>query len=167
MVSMDALLDAHEVAVRAKVEALREDAARIAAELAEAERAVDDVAVTRSTLAAALARGAENTDQAPASVSGDEPVVDGADGPRLVPRRRPGLTEADLPAVYRPLWRAVTEAEGPLRAGQIACLLGLEAVPAKIEGVRWKAKRLAEHGWITRLGSGAFAACPVSSGGVS
>jgi len=161
---MDALLDAHEVAVRARAEALREDAARIAAELAEAERAVDNVAVTRATLAAALAGGVVSVDQAPASAPGDE-SVGGVDEPKLVPRWRPGMTQEDLPAGYRTLWQAVTGADGPLRAGEAARLLGLAAVPAKVEGVRSKAARLAERGWITRLGSGAFAAGPVSSDG--
>ncbi|MEU6300914.1 hypothetical protein [Streptomyces erythrochromogenes] len=36
------------------------------------------------------------------------------------------------------------------RAKDLAMALGLDAVPAKIERVRSRAKRLAERGWITR-----------------
>lgn len=43
-----------------------------------------------------------------------------------------------------------------VRAKDLAVALGLEAVPAKIEGVRSRAKRLAERGWITRHQSGEF-----------
>lgn len=162
--SMDALLDAHEVAVRAQVEALREQAARIAVELAQAEQAVQDVAVTRATLAAALDRGAKPADPGLVLAPCDESPAAGV-GPRLVPQWRPGMSQADLPAAYRPLWQAIVEADGPLRAGQAARVLGLDPVPTKIETLRWKAKRLAQYGWITRLGSGAFAACPAPQDG--
>ncbi|MFI9581291.1 hypothetical protein ACIHCQ_05490 [Streptomyces sp. NPDC052236] len=36
---------------------------------------------------------------------------------------------------------------GGVRAGQLTGLLGLEVVPAKVEGVRSKAKCLADRGW--------------------
>ncbi|MET7896985.1 hypothetical protein [Streptomyces mirabilis] len=42
------------------------------------------------------------------------------------------------------------------RAKDLAAALGLEVVPAKVEGVRSRAKRLAERGWITRHQSGEF-----------
>ncbi|CAM5640974.1 hypothetical protein [Streptomyces afghaniensis 772] [Streptomyces afghaniensis] len=37
---------------------------------------------------------------------------------------------------------------GPLRAKEIAVELGLDATPAKVEGLRSKARRLAERGWL-------------------
>lgn len=40
MVSVDGLLDAHEVSVRAKVDALREQVARVSVELSAAELAL-------------------------------------------------------------------------------------------------------------------------------
>ncbi|MET7370870.1 hypothetical protein ABZS61_34465 [Streptomyces sp. NPDC005566] len=64
---------------------------------------------------------------------------------------RPARTA--LPPDYQPII-SVLEAEARLgrdrtRAKELAMALGLEAVPAKIEGVRSRAKRLAERGWIT------------------
>jgi hypothetical protein len=36
--------------------------------------------------------------------------------------------------------------------------LGLDATPAKVEGLRSKARRLAERGWLLLESSGAFSA---------
>jgi hypothetical protein len=46
--------------------------------------------------------------------------------------------------------------QGPLKAREIAVQLGLQATPAKVEGVRSKARRLAERGWLLQEASGAF-----------
>lgn len=43
-----------------------------------------------------------------------------------------------------------------LRAGELAGRLGLESVPAKVEGVRSKAKRLVERGWWAEERPGVF-----------
>ncbi|MFI6690059.1 hypothetical protein [Streptomyces sp. NPDC050485] len=43
-----------------------------------------------------------------------------------------------------------------LRAKELAGLLGLELVPAKIEGVRVKVKRLAARGWLGEDQPGIF-----------
>jgi len=157
MVSVDALLDGHEVGVRAWAEELRERAARVAVELGEAELALEHVAITRATLAAVVAggggavveQGSDSPDQASCGVGG-------LGGARVVPRRRVDLTEAALPAQYRRLWLAVCES-GPVRAGQLAGMLGLEVVPAKVEGVRYKLKRLVERGWLVEREPGVFA----------
>jgi hypothetical protein len=47
---------------------------------------------------------------------------------------------------------------GPLKAREITARLGLEATSAKVEGVRSKARRLAERGWLVQETSGAFSA---------
>jgi len=39
---------------------------------------------------------------------------------------------------------------------QLASALGLEPVPAKVEGVRSKTKRLAARGWLTEESPGMF-----------
>ena len=163
VVSMDGLLDAHEVSVRARVEALREQAARVAGELCEAELALEHVAITRVTLAAALAghggHGAVGEDAGPAGRD--------VSGPATVPVWRAGLTQAHLPVGYRDLVRMIVDAPGPVRAKDLALGLGLEVTVAKVEGLRSKLKRLVERGWITEPAPGAFApastgpACPV------
>ena len=53
VVSVDSLLDGHEVVVRA--DELREETARVAAALGEAELALEHVIITKVTLAAAVA----------------------------------------------------------------------------------------------------------------
>ena len=99
VVSMDGLLDAHEVSVSARVESLREQAARVAAELGEAELALEHVAITRTTLALAGAgapaggRGAQDADVPRRAVPESS----------LVPVWQGDLTQAHLPAGYRQL----------------------------------------------------------------
>jgi hypothetical protein len=46
--------------------------------------------------------------------------------------------------------------QGPLKAREITVQLGLETTSAKVEGVRSKARRLAERGWLLQETSGAF-----------
>lgn len=97
MVSIDGSLDAHEVAVHARVESLRERAARVAVELGEAELALEHVAITRATLAAAI------------SGNGLDLVAQDADAaehaafaPAVVPMWRAGLAVKHLPDGYQP-----------------------------------------------------------------
>ena len=45
-----------------------------------------------------------------------------------------------------------------MKAREIAVGLGLQTTPAKVEGVRSKARRLAERGWLVQEASGAFSA---------
>lgn len=162
MVSVDGLLDAHEVAVRARVEELRERAAQVAIELGEAEKALEHVAITRATLAAVIA-GDEVLDGLRAQGT-DAPVPD-APGPGLVPVWRAGSGVEHLPAGYRAVWRAVIGAPGPVRAKELAVAIGLESSVGKVEGLRAKLKRLSARGWITEPAPGVFA--PVSTAPVS
>ncbi|HKO83290.1 MAG TPA: hypothetical protein VJ140_01765, partial [Actinomycetota bacterium] len=48
-----------------------------------------------------------------------------------------------------------------MRCQQLAVALGLEAVPAKVEGLRSKAKRLVERGWALQVRPGVFTALAV------
>jgi hypothetical protein len=66
------------------------------------------------------------------------------------------LTEAALPAQYRRLRPAGCESR-PVRAGQLAGMPGLDVVPAKVEGVRYKLKWLVERGWLVEREPGVFA----------
>lgn len=166
MVSVDGLLDTHEVSVRARVESLREQAVRVAVELGEAELALEHVAITRATLAAVIAgNGGAGLDAQDTDTPGR-----GVPGPSLVPVWRADLSEAHLPAGYRQVWRALADAVGPVRAKELARALGLETSAAKVEGLRSKLKRLAARGWITEPAPGAFTVAstgPASPGGGS
>jgi hypothetical protein len=87
------LLDAHEVAVRARVEELRERAARVAVELGEAKLALEHVVITKATLAMVLAGGGGVDDH------GDDASSARRGGPRVpVPAWTVGLDERALPA---------------------------------------------------------------------
>jgi hypothetical protein len=156
---VDGLLDAYEVSVRSRVEVLRAEAARVAAQLTEAETVLEHVGITRATLAAVLAGN-----------SGIVAETQSTDGPSLVPVRRADLTEEHLPAEYRRVWLAIVAASGPVRAKELAGVLGLETSAAKVEGLRSKLKRLAARGWIAEPAPGAFALAstgPASPGGGS
>ena len=161
MVSMDGLLDAHEVAVRSRVQALGDEAARVAAQFAEAQLALEHVAVTRATLAVVLAGNAGTDPQ----TQGADVIGSGEPAPARVPVCRSGLTEAHLPEGYRRVWQAVVTAPGPIRAQQLAAALALPVTAAKVEGLRSKLKRLVARGWITECTPGSFA--PVPTGSVS
>ena len=89
MVSMDALLDEHEVAVRAQVEELREEAALA---LAAAERALDHVSITRAMLTAVLSGAGQGAEQAQkADESGARGCADSVGGSVTVSAYRPSL----------------------------------------------------------------------------
>ncbi|WP_328457558.1 hypothetical protein [Streptomyces sp. NBC_00386] len=51
-----------------------------------------------------------------------------------------------------------------MRCQQLAAALGLEVVPAKVEGLRSKAKRLVERGWVVQVRPGVFTALEASAG---
>lgn len=152
---MDGLLDAYEVAVRARVEELRE-------RLAEAERDLEHAVITRQTLQFVLAG---QGDVAAERVVGT--VADRAAGPARVAKpveagpvavRSAGMTEAALAESYRAVWLAVSASDGGMRAGQLCRALGLGSTPAKVEGMRSKLKRLAGHGWLVEPVPGLFRA---------
>ena len=75
-----------------------------------------------------------------------------------MPAYRPDLAEDRLPGEYRRVFLAVLGAAGGARARELAGALGLEPVPAKVEGLRYKLERLASLGWICESAPGVFAA---------
>jgi hypothetical protein len=159
VVSVDSLLDSHEVAVRATVDELRQEAARVAVALGEAERALEHVTITRATLAAVLSgHGAVDDPVQGIDLLERESARGCVSEPTQVPAWRADLTGAHLPAGYRRLWLAVHGAAGPMRAQELAHGLGLEPTPGKVEGLRSKLKRLVARGWIAEPAPGVFAA---------
>ncbi|MEV0260293.1 hypothetical protein AB0I49_02965 [Streptomyces sp. NPDC050617] len=161
------LLEAREVAARVRVEDLREAAARAAAVLEAAEIELDRRVIAREELVEALAVSAAETtavteleadtdaetdaDSVPASV----PLPGAA-----VPSWREGLPVTALAPDYQRILGMLADRLGQeaVRAREIAVVLGLEPTPAKVEGVRAKARRLAERGWLVQEASGRFSA---------
>ncbi|WP_093802123.1 hypothetical protein [Streptomyces sp. Wb2n-11] len=146
MPSVLGLLEAREKKVREEVARLREEAERVQAALGEAERALQRLADARAMVAEVLA-------EPPCAVV--EPVA-GA----VVPRRAEGMTATVLPADYQRIMSVLESdaAREGMRCQQLAAALGLQAVPAKVEGVRSKAKRLVERGWALQVRPGVFTA---------
>ncbi|MFJ5779847.1 hypothetical protein [Streptomyces sp. NPDC093094] len=143
MPSVLGLLEAREKKVREEVTRLRVQAA-----LGEAERALQRLADARVAVAEVLA-------EPPRAVV--EPVGSAVAG-AVVPRRAGGMTASALPADYQRIMAVLESAAGPegMRCQQLAAALGLQTVPAKVEGLRSKAKRLVERGWALQTRPGVF-----------
>ncbi|MEU7166643.1 hypothetical protein AB0A70_18655 [Streptomyces morookaense] len=160
MPSVMGLLEGREAAARVRAEELRAEAERIAAELAEAEAVLERRVIARMELAEALATPDEavqapNPDPREAPAMAERVPVTGS----VVPRWHHGATPQVLAPDYRQIIGLVESDSGDgegISAKQLAAGLELELVPAKIEGVRSKARRLAERGWLTASPSGRF-----------
>ncbi|MGW1619129.1 hypothetical protein [Streptomyces sp. NPDC002172] len=80
----------------------------------------------------------------------------------VVPAWRDGLEDSALAPDYRRLVDVLAGGSEPggeaMDCRQLAMALGLEAVPAKVEGVRSKAKRLVARGWLAEERPGMFSA---------
>ncbi|MDT7839603.1 hypothetical protein [Streptomyces justiciae] len=157
------MLEKRETAARERVEGLREEAARLAEVLEAAEIELDRRVSAREELVEALAASAAES----TAVTETEAERETAPSPvpvpgSTVPPWREGLPVTVLAPDYQRIVGVVEErapaGQGPLKAREIAVGLGLETTPAKVEGVRSKARRLAERGWLLLEASGAFSA---------
>ncbi|MEU1535932.1 hypothetical protein ABZ460_42125 [Streptomyces fagopyri] len=89
-------------------------------------------------------------------VAGERPVqVTAAVPGSVVPHWQEGLAPTVLAPDY---WRIMDVLAGgsAMDCRRLAAPLGLEPVPAKVEGVRSKAKRLAARGWLVEERPGLF-----------
>ncbi|MBO8192438.1 hypothetical protein ITI46_12280 [Streptomyces oryzae] len=154
------LLEEREMAARARAEALREESERILAELAEAEAVLERRVIARAELAEALAAPAPDVpESATEPAKAETAPVAGS----VVPPWHEGVSTDVLAVDYGHIVELVAdEAAGGegISAKELAVRLGLEAVPAKVEGVRSKAKRLAQRGWLEALPTGRFTPRP-------
>ncbi|MET7608863.1 hypothetical protein [Streptomyces avermitilis] len=143
-----------------RAEELREESERILAELVEAEAVLERRVIAKAELAEALAAPAEDV---------AEPVAEPAKTRTaaltgsVVPPWHEGMSTDMLAVDHRRIVELVASetagGEGA-SAKELAVLLGLQAVPAKVEGVRSKAKRLAARGWLGALPTGRFTPRP-------
>ncbi|WP_330294172.1 hypothetical protein [Streptomyces griseorubiginosus] len=160
MPSVMGLLEERERAARQRVEVLQ-------AELREAEAAWERFVIARETVGQVLAEPGDRR-PAPVAVTEDRPVtVAGAVRGSMVPVWLAGLEAAVLAPDYRRIMDILAGRDGEaMDCRQLAVALGLQSVPAKVEGVRSKAKRLVTRGWLTEARPGMFSV-PVSRGGGS
>ncbi|MFC4468947.1 hypothetical protein ACFPH6_31240 [Streptomyces xiangluensis] len=121
------------------------------AALDEAERELQRLVGARVTVT-------EVFTMAPAAVS--ESSLKGTAAGSMVPHRTEGMPASVLAVDYQRIVELLESDVGRKgrRCQQLAAVLGLQVVPAKAEGVRSKAKRLAERGWIRQVRPGVFTA---------
>ncbi|MFF9042327.1 hypothetical protein ACF090_43735 [Streptomyces sp. NPDC014892] len=155
------MLEEREAAARVRVEGLREEAARLAGVLEAAEIELDRRVIAREELVEALAVSAAASTAVIEAVPERESAPAPMPGSTVAPWRE-GLPVTVLAPDYQQIL-GVLEAgrsadRGPLKAREITVELGLQTIPAKVEGVRSKARRLAERGWLVQEASGAFSA---------
>ena len=169
MPSVVGLLEQREVTARRRVDELREEADRIAAELVVAEQDWEEWVIARSRVsevldpagdgAAAQDASRDVRDPDPQLVRAEPPTA-AAKPKSMVPVWRAGLAWSALSVDYQRIVRVLADRErlgqGPLACQEMAAGFGLEVVPAKVEALRSKAKRLVARGWLTESSAGQF-----------
>jgi hypothetical protein len=169
MPSVVGLLEQREIAARRRVDGLREEADRIQAELAVAEREWQEWAIARSRVGEVLAPGNEpgqSQSQADGTAPATGPAVETPSAPTAaksksqVPVWREGLDRSLLSVDYQRILQALADRarlhQGPLTCQEMAVLFGLDVVPARVEALRSKAKRLVARGWLAEPAPGRF-----------
>ncbi|WP_432190339.1 hypothetical protein [Streptomyces sp. Tue6028] len=159
VVSVLRMLEEREAVARVRAVGLRIEAARVAEMLEAAEIELDRWVIAREELVEALAASAAGT----AAVTEAEAEQETAPSPVPVPGSTVpawwgglSVTAPDCQRILGMLEERRSAGQGPLKAKEIAVGLGLETTPAKVEGVRSKARRLAERGWLLQETSGMF-----------
>ncbi|MFE5587338.1 hypothetical protein [Kitasatospora sp. NPDC056531] len=166
MPSVVGLLEQRELTARRRVDELREEADRIQAELAVAEREWNEWVIARSRVGEVLAPGdAVGPDAAgDPSDRGEQPVLpassEAAKPKSVVPMWRAGLTWSALSVDYQRIVQVLADrnrlGQGPLTCQEMAACFGLDPVPGKVEALRSKAKRLVARGWLAEPAPGRF-----------
>lgn len=165
MPSVVGLLEQHELAARRRVDGLREEADRIQVELASAEQEWREWAIARRRVDTVLApHGGKIAD---AEVAPDPQDADASSAPRdaakpksQVPMWREGLAWSVLSVDYQRILKVLADrtrlGQGPLTCQEMAATFGMDVVPARVEALRSKAKRLAARGWLAERQPGQF-----------
>ncbi|MFF9757918.1 hypothetical protein ACF1FC_35170, partial [Streptomyces sp. NPDC014344] len=77
-----------------------------------------------------------------------------------VPVWREGLARTALSADYQRILAALADrvrlGQGPLTCQEMTVLFGMDVVPARVEALRSKAKRLVSRGWLAEPAPGRF-----------
>ncbi|MEU7052561.1 hypothetical protein [Streptomyces eurythermus] len=154
MPSVVGLLEQRELGARRRVDELREEADRVQAGLAVAEREWKEWVIARSRVGEVLGPVDETEDHArteramPAQGQAEEassaPMT--AKPKSQVPVWRECLDASVLSMDYQRILQALADRhrlhQGPLTCQEMAVSFGLDAVPSKVEALRSKAKRL-------------------------
>ncbi|MGW1626287.1 hypothetical protein [Streptomyces sp. NPDC002172] len=165
MPSVVGLLEQHELAARRRVDGLREEADRIQAELAAAELEWQEWAIARRRVDTVLAP--DDGAAAEAEVTADpwnaevqSTLRDAAKPKSQVPVWRQGLAWSVLSVDYQRILTALADRarlhQGPLTCQEMAGVFSMDVVPARVEALRSKAKRLVARGWLAEQQPGRF-----------
>jgi hypothetical protein len=170
MPSVVGLLEQRELVARRRVDELREEADRVQAELAVAERDWREWAIARSRVGEVLTpvdetgRGHDQADRTVPAADGQDgeasPTPEAARTKSQVPVWRDGLAWSALSVDYQRILKALADrvrlGQGPMTCQEMAVVFGMDVVPARVEALRSKAKRLVARGWLTEPAPGRF-----------
>ncbi|TRV72634.1 hypothetical protein FKN01_29430 [Streptomyces sp. 130] len=161
MPSAVGLLEQDELAARRRVDGLREEVDRIQAELAMAEQEWLEWTIARERVGAVLsAPGGDSAGGAGAEAEVRLPPPVATKVKSQVPVWREGLARTVLSADYQRILAALADrvrlGQGPLTCQEMASAFGMDVVPAKVEALRSKAKRLVARGWPAESSPGRF-----------
>ncbi|MFJ5157534.1 hypothetical protein ACIQCF_39805 [Streptomyces sp. NPDC088353] len=165
MPSVVGLLEQHELAARRRVDGLREEADRIQAELAAAEREWQEWVIARRRVGTVLAPDdgtTADTEVIPdlRDTDAQSALRDAAKPKSQVPVWRQGLARSVLSVDYQRIITALADrarlGQGPLNCQEMAAAFGMDVVPARVEALRSKAKRLVARGWLAEPAPGRF-----------
>ena len=165
MPSVVGLLEQHELAARRRVDGLREEADRIQVELATAEQEWQEWVIARRRVDTVLAPDGGDTagtEVPPDPRDADTRAAsrDAAKPKSQVPMWREGLAWSALSVDYQRILQTLADRnrlhQGPLTCQELAAVFGMHVVPARVEALRSKAKRLVARGWLAEPAPGRF-----------
>ncbi|MFC4906885.1 hypothetical protein [Actinomadura gamaensis] len=147
-----------EAAVRQRIEEIGERITELTGLLEVEEDKLSRLVITRETVEEVVGEAAGTVEDLAAERGAVDPGrgAGSSIGVMTVPPWRPGMTGSALPEAYRDAVEILADAAEPMRAGQIAAVMGLQDTAAKREGLRTKLKRLVERGWAVEDGPGLF-----------
>ena len=173
MPSVVGLLEQHELAARCRVDGLREEADRIQAELAVAELEWQEWVIARRRVDTVLAPDCCSTADTedvsdPRDAGGPSAPRDSAKPKSQVPVWREGLSRSVLSVDYQRILQVLADRarlhQGPLTCQEMAAGFSMDVVPARVEALRSKAKRLVARGWLAEPAPGRFTLAPGPAG---
>ncbi|MBT3153941.1 hypothetical protein HTV45_24255 [Streptomyces sp. CHD11] len=173
MPSIIGLLEQQEHAARRRVDGLREEADRIQAELAVAEEEWQEWVIARRRVDTVLApdgaaeAGVQDA-AGPQEADGQRASRDAARPKSQVPVWRAGMASSVLSVDYQRILHAAADrarlGQEPLTCQEMAAVFGMDVVPARVEALRSKAKRLVARGWLAEPTPGRFTLAPGVAG---
>jgi hypothetical protein len=165
MPSVVGLLEENELAARFRVEGLREEADRVQAELAAAAAAAEwqEWVIARRRVDAVLASDADSravTDGSDGAADARPVAGESAKPKTQVAVWRPGMALPVLLVDYQRIVQALMDrarlGQGASTCQEMAAVFRMDVVPARVEALGSKAKRLVARGWLTEPSPGQF-----------